>query len=207
MNTQKRTSIIQLLALFVPLFMVFWITYPIENHLIIHWVVYVFSLVVLGIVIYERWSLKKLGIRTDNIRETLVPYTLFTIVGLGVIFVFAFFLDRNTAIEWWLYPHFQYGFLVTSVLQEVMFRGFLMPKLKNIFSSAWHVIGANGLLFALIHVVFPDPLLLFPLGLISGIAFAAMYYYYPNLILIALSHSILNFFAMLHCFFSISIQC
>ena len=207
MNSQKKITAIQLLVLFIPLVLLLILTYPIENHLLVHWIIYGFSIAILGIVLCEKWTLRDLGIRTDNLRTTFLPYALFTITGLIGIFLFAFFLDQPAASNWWLHSHFQYGFLVASVLQEFMFRGFLMPKLRIIFDHAWQVIAVNAALFTLVHLIFPDALLFLPLGLVSGIAFAALYYYYPNLILISISHSILNFFALYFCFFSLSVQC
>ena len=160
------------------------------------------SLIILGITVKERWTLQGLGIRTDNLVQSIIPYVIFTLVGLIVIFLLAKFLGKNPVDEWWSQPHFLYLFIPISIFQEFAFRGFLMPKLESIFLSVAIVILVNSLLFAFLHIIYPNPLLFLPLGFLAGIGFAVMYYFYPNLILISISHSILNFFAVLYSFFS-----
>lgn len=60
----------------------------------------------------------------------------------------------------------------------------------------------NALLFAFLHVLYSHPLTNVPFGFLAGIGFATMYVLYPNVMLIAASHGILNFAAVLYSFFS-----
>jgi membrane protease YdiL (CAAX protease family) len=161
----------------------------------------------MGIVSQEKWSLKKLGLRFDNLKKCATPYLLFTLFGTLGILLLATVLKRGVVSNWWMLQHFQYKFLIVSFVQELAFRGFLIPRLKSIFVSPKAVILINALLFAFIHIVFPQPLQLLPLGMIGGIGFATIYYYYPNLLLITASHAVLNFFVVLFCFFSFQQSC
>ena len=74
-------------------------------------------------------------------------------------------------------------------------------KLKQLTSHWGSVIILNTLLFTLIHIIYPMPEIMIPVAVISGFAFALMYRYFPNLILISLSHAVLNFVAILYGFF------
>jgi membrane protease YdiL (CAAX protease family) len=86
-------------------------------------------------------------------------------------------------------------------LQEIAYRGFLFPKLKELTNSWLVIIFVNTILFTILHAIYPMPGLMLPVAFISGLALAVMYRFYPNLILISLSHAILNFIAVLHGFF------
>lgn len=150
----------------------------------------------------NRWPLKEIGARADNLKRAAVPYILFTLVGVVAIIIVARLLGKQPVAEWWSYSHFLYLFIPISFVQELAFRSYLMSKLQRLVSKPWVVIALNGFLFALMHIIYSDPLLLFPVGLAAGIGFAAMWYYYPNLWLITISHMVLNFTTTLHCFFS-----
>ncbi|MEA3398924.1 MAG: CPBP family intramembrane glutamic endopeptidase, partial [Patescibacteria group bacterium] len=88
-----------------------------------------------------------------------------------------------------------------SVLQEVVFRGVLMHMLRRAFKSPFFIIILNAALFALIHILYADAKVILPLTFLAGICFSWLYYKYPNLILISISHTILNFTAMILGFF------
>ena len=160
------------------------------------------SLVIFAITIQEHWTPAKLGIRADNFVKSIIPYLIFTILGVLVIYFFAKFLGRSPVNEWWTKSHFVYIFIPISIFQEFAFRAFLMPKLESLFLSAITLILVNALLFAFLHIIYPHPSLNLPFGFIAGVGFATMYYFYPNLILISISHSVLNFFAVFYSFFS-----
>lgn len=162
----------------------------------------IISAVIAGITIQERWTLSQLGIRTDNLAQGIIPYLIFTCAGLCVLFVLAKLLGRRPIQTWWKKSHFLYLFLPISVVQEFAFRGFLIPKLESIITSVVLVIFVNALLFAFLHVIYPHPLINVPLGFLAGIGFTAMYVFYPNLLLVTVSHSVLNFAAVLYSFFS-----
>lgn len=75
-------------------------------------------------------------------------------------------------------------------------------KTKKILNNITIVIIINGLLFSFLHIIFPKPQIMLPLALMAGLGFAFIYYKFQNLILISLSHGILNFFAVLYGLFS-----
>lgn len=165
-------------------------------------------ILIAGIAFYEGLSRKELGIRIDNIREAILPYVLFTLAGVAVILVLANSLGRQPQPQWWLNPHFRYFLLIPiSIIQQFAFQGVLMTKLKRIFSSPAVIIFIVATLYTYIHIIFPPLPISLWFAFIAGVGFATMYYIYPNLILISLSHSILNFFAVLYCFFTFTQSC
>lgn len=193
-------TLLQIVCLFiVPVVLLYTGVIPGRYRLLVLGVV---SAIILGITIQEQWTLQQLGIRLDSIGEGIAPYLVFTVAGLIVIFGAAKLFHRYPVDRWWTKPHFVSLFLPISVLQEVTFRGFLMPKLESVLASALLAILVNALLFAFLHILYPQPRLNVPFGFLAGIGFAALYSFFPNLILISLSHSVLNFFAVLFGFFS-----
>ena len=159
------------------------------------------ALLIYGIMRHERWSYKEIGFRTDNLKRVLRPYLYATITGFVLLAVYDRYVGIDAPAGFSFYANLFLFFLPVSFLQEFGFRSFLMPRLKKIFGRTWEVIAANALLFALMHVIYPVPSIGLPLAFISGFGFAAMYYYYPNLILITLCHAVLNLTAVMLGFF------
>lgn len=164
------------------------------------------SLVLIAVLIdirKEGWDFQRLGFRLDNFKQSLLPYTLFTLVGLIVVAAISQILGKQVTPRWWIYPYFYIATIPFSFLQEFLYRSYLMEKLKAVFDKPWQIIVVNALLFALLHVIYPDAALLFPFGFLSGLAFATIYRYHPNLILITIVHAILNLSVITRCFFSL----
>ncbi|MHB8903548.1 MAG: CPBP family intramembrane glutamic endopeptidase [Patescibacteria group bacterium] len=196
MKTSKKLSfiILNLFFLFIaPVFIVYYKIIPFEYH---RYVLFVFTILIVILTIKERESLKNLGIYKGNLFKYYLPYTLFTIIGIIFIYVIAEFIGREP-LDW--DSQYLYVLLVIplSFCQEFIYRGYLMSKLKSFFNSALVIILINTFLFTILHIIFKDFLVVIPLAFISGLAFAWLYYKYPNLLLISISHSILNFTAVL----------
>jgi membrane protease YdiL (CAAX protease family) len=165
------------------------------------WVFSVVTLITLLIVISQQWTLYRLGLRLDNLKISLIPYLTSTLLGLLAVFLLSKILHKNPLPRWWKYPHFLFGFVIFSVMQEFVYRGYLMPKLESLLSSVLLVIIFNAVLFMLVHIMFKEIVLAMSLSLAAGLMFAGVYYFYPNLILVSVSHMILNFFAVYYGFF------
>jgi len=154
------------------------------------------------IVLLKGWGTQKLGLQLPAVGEFALPYLLFT-CGLGIALLIISKLTKNTGKErWWKDSHFIYGFILVSALQEFVFRGFLIPELQSIFSSTILVVLVNALLFAFMHIIYSDNKYSLLMIFVGGIGFATMYIYYPSLILIAISHTVLNFIAVYFGFFT-----
>lgn len=156
--------------------------------------------VIIAIVIKEKWTFKKLGFRIDNFKSSFLPYLLFSVVaGLGIT-ILANLLGGKHTLVLWLDPHFQYWFLILSLAQEFAYRGFLMPRLQEIFKSPLLIIFVNSIIFAFLHIIYPNPSVNLSLTLAGGLGFATLYYKYPNIFLVTISHAVLNVLTVYYCF-------
>lgn len=154
------------------------------------------------IILSEKWGLDKLGLAVGSISSYWAPYLLFTVTLAAIAYVFARLLKRKAKPEWWRDTHFIYGFVIVSVLQEFIFRGFLIPELQSFISTTLLVIAVNALLFGFMHVIYSDDVPVLTGIFLGGIGFAAMYIYFPSLILVIISHAILNFLVVYFGFLS-----
>ena len=155
-------------------------------------------------VFLNKWSLERLSIRLDNIKEIWVAYLVATIISIIFIFISSHILKRKFISSWKVYPDAFFSIFFGSFLQEFLFRSYLMSKLGEIFSSVILIITINGLLFALMHMIFPELKIDFPFIFLAGLLFACIYYFFPNLILISVMHMILNFTACSFGFFTLT---
>lgn len=193
-------SIIEILILFViPIMLLYFkkINFKYRIHVLI-----LICLVTTFIIIFEKWSLNDLGIRIDNIKEGLIPYTLFTIIGIICLIIVARILKKKPEEKFYKQLHFIFGFVILSILQEFLFRGFLIVKLSSFINLPVLIIFINAILFTVMHFIYFNEKSVLILLFFSGIFFAYLYLNYPNLILISVSHSILNYFAVMFGLFS-----
>lgn len=161
------------------------------------------ALLLYGIIKRAKWTYADMGITKDFMQGAL-PYAVFTIVGVASLYFIsrvAPMFDERPHYKWWEDMRFLLLFIPISVLQEIVFRGILMKFLRHAFKSPFFIITLNASLFALIHVIYLNSILILPITFVGGIGFAWLYYKYPNLILISISHTILNFVAMILGFF------
>lgn len=161
------------------------------------------ALLMYGIIKRSHWSYDDLGFRKNYLKD-IIPYAIFTLVGvLALLYLSEAFprIESRQMYEWWEDVRFLILFIPISVLQELIFRGVLMHLLRKAFKSPIFIILVNASLFALIHIIYLDAAIILPLTFIGGIGFAWIYYKYPNLIMVSISHTILNFTAMILGFF------
>lgn len=200
-NHEKELVLAQILYLYViPTLLLYYGVIPEQFRILMLFSV---SLLLYGIVKRAEWTFSDLGIRKDFMKD-IIPYTLFTISGIGFILWISKItpgIEGREYYEWWEDARFLLLFIPISVLQEVVFRGILMRLLEKAFSNPIFIIILNASVFALIHIIYTNTTLVLPLTFIGGIGFAWMYYRYPNLIMISVSHTILNFTAMILGFF------
>ena len=155
-----------------------------------------------GIIKHAKWTYADIGIRRDFMKD-IVPYSLFTIGGVFFLVWLAQVVPHQPFLKWLENTQFLLLFIPLSIIQEIIFRGILMNMLRRVFSSAIFIIILNSAVFAMMHVIYLNSVFVLPMTFIAGIGFAWMYYQYENLTLISISHTILNFTAMIMGFFVI----
>lgn len=195
---EKELVWVQILYLFViPTLLLYFKIIPGDLRIVM---LFGIAVLMFGIIKHNHWTLRDLGIH-KNFNKDFIPYFLFTIAGIGFLFWLSAIVSHSPFLNWWKSAKFLLLFIPISVVQEIVFRGVLMKLLRHAFSNPVFIIGLNAAVFTLIHVIYVNATFVLPMTFIAGIGFAWMYYRYPNLILISISHTILNFFGMVLGFF------
>ena len=193
-RTRMRTAEIaglQILFLFVlPITLLYFHIIPIETRI---FVLLIFSVFIFAVIRREGWTEKDVGLVFHASKKTIKMYALATSLAFVTVVAIAQYRGLAPTHHWWTKPHFLYLFLVVSFFQEFAFRGFLMPLLKRVFPHVGTIILVNALLFAGMHGIYPIPMFGVPFAFVAGLFFATLYHKYPNLILISITHAILNF--------------
>ena len=195
----KRLILAQIFIIFIlPVFLIYFHILPISWRMIL---LLICSLIIYGIISREKWTLKDLGIHHHNFKKALPFYASFAVVGVLALFLIEHRFsmpDIDTKlffIKTWAF------FIPISLFQEFAFRAFLIPRLKMLYQNKVLIVFFNAILFTLIHIIYPNWGVGLPLAFVSGIFFAWLYLKYPNLLLISITHAILNITAVLLGFF------
>ncbi|MBD3209422.1 CPBP family intramembrane metalloprotease [Candidatus Woesearchaeota archaeon] len=157
-----------------------------------------FIVIILGVfslIVGRGMTPTELGIRTDNLLSSLHIYAALTLIGVILIIAFAKTTKQPPMSGWKRNKHFLIWFAPLSILQELAFRGYLIPRLQEVSNSGIIIILLNAALFTLIHFIYANDWNTLMILFAGGILFATVYVQYPNLILIAIAHIILNFAA------------
>lgn len=149
--------------------------------------------------IKSKMTKKELGFRTDNLKNSLFPYAIFTAIGIIGLILLSKFINSQPLDPWWIYPHLQWAFLPISVAQEFVYRSFAQTKLQKA-SNPFLAIIIVTILYSGMHILWKDPLVI-TMTFIGGLAWGYLWYKYPNFYLISISHALLNFFAIYFGFF------
>ena len=161
------------------------------------------GVVLVGIMVREKWGWREMGIRMPTMKSILL-YFFATILGAMALFYYR----EETGIAMNLAALSNRWFLMTfipvSMFQEIAYRGFLMPMLRKVFDTRMTIVLVNASLFTVLHIIYPDPLIVLPLAFVSGLFFTTLYMLSENLLLVGIVHAILNFIAIVCGFFVIS---
>ena len=194
-------AIAQVLFLFVlPIALLYHNIIPVSGRL---YVLLFVSLLIYGVIKKEGWTEADFGLTFKTSAKAIKVYTVSTILALSAILLVSEYFELPPPTHWWTKPHFLFLFIVLSFFQEFAFRGFLMPLLGKIFPDTFTIVLVNALIFAGMHSIYPYPLVALPFAFIGGLFFSILYKKYPDLILVSISHSILNFAAVWFGFFVI----
>lgn len=164
----------------------------------------VMCLLIYGIMQKEHLDLSHIGL-TVPIKKYFKPYFLWTFLAVLFIVGYSVVFDFSPQASWWINPHFWFIFALVSFFQEFAYRGFLPILLKRITKSPLIEIFLNALLFTLLHVLFPHLFIALPLAFLGGLFFSMLYHFYPDLILVSISHAVLNFLAVMFGFFVLAL--
>lgn len=197
---EKELVWVQILYLFlIPILLLYYNIFPVNFRVLLLLLV---TLLMFGIAKYEKWDRNDFGI-FDNWKKYFTAYFIFTVISIIFLFLISNLYKIEPMKNWFLNTQFLLLFIPISVLQEIVFRGMLMNMQIRAFNNKLFIILLNASIFALMHIIFANAYIILPFTFIAGICFAWMYYDYKNLFLISISHTILNFIAMVLGFFMI----
>jgi membrane protease YdiL (CAAX protease family) len=200
LRKERELVWVQILYLYlIPILLLYYKVIPSSFRILLLLLV---SFFIYGIARYEKWNNLDFGIQASW-RKYFLPYLIFTVCGVIFLFLVEELEIGSPMLNWWTNIKFLLLFIPLSVIQEIIFRGVLMNMLRRVFSNMWFVIILNAGVFALMHIIYLKAFFTLPLTFIAGVGFAWMYYKYPNLVLISISHTILNFVGMVLGFFII----
>lgn len=129
-------------------------------------------------------------LQTKNNRgHAFVAYLTITLAGIVL-----FYLLRDAlSLPYWLTNDQLWSFtLLHALLQELIFRTYLLNRLRSVTTNRFIVSVLGAILFAGAHLLLPFSLALIILTLIGGFAWAWLYQRYPSIVLVTISHFILN---------------
>lgn len=197
---EREVVLVQILYLYIiPILLLYFGVVSQDLRVLILLVV---AILLFGIVKHAKWSYSNMGIYKNYMKD-IVPYSLLTFGAVLFLIWLAQIVPHEPFLNWWKNLKFLLLFIPISVLQEIVFRGILMNMLERVFKSPIFIITLNASVFAFMHVIYLNYMFILPMTFIAGVAFAWMYYKYKNLILISISHTVLNFVAMILGFFVI----
>lgn len=162
-----------------------------------HYAGYVYVVVCIGIGLlfakWNRWTVRSLGLRTDNIKSAVVPYTVFTGCWVIAIVAAGSLWKKGFDPQWFFNTHLTGMFLVSAALQQFFFSSLLIRLQQEIFRRNLLLILYNALIFSLIHLSFDrHAVMITCITYVLGLGFATMYLRHTNYFLVTLSHAIIN---------------
>lgn len=145
-------------------------------------------------------SVTELGITIPTFFESLL-YIIVTILSCIVLWILAKWILKlkpnvlNIHKKW--VEHMLFYIIVSSPIQEFLFRSFVYFSLvKMHVLHLLTMVAISSVLFTIAHIIFKDRLFLVG-ALTSGVIWSVLYFYYPNLLLVSLSHAVVGVFAFL----------
>lgn len=150
----------------------------------------------LGFVLPSRNNKKQI-----SIKRGWFSYSAFTIVGSISLISYAAIINQESFFQLQLNAILIkfLGYLVYGTVQAVIFFGFMMPRIRQVFtntaqhksnlSAQFSVVLITAAIFSLYHIPNTE---LMVCTLFAGFGWAWIFYYRPNILLMGVSHAILG---------------
>ncbi len=168
------------------IFVFIWIVHPLQNLLLTFFVViFAIAFTVVSHLIHND-SLKSIGIRTDNIPDSLKEVGTFTLISAAILIAGGIGL-KGMHIDDRLFI-LPFGYFVWAFFQQYFFQSFFNNRLKDAFGDVRWTVLLNAFIFGSVH--WPN-LFLSVVTFVAGIFWSFSFRKNPNLVTISISHGIL----------------
>jgi membrane protease YdiL (CAAX protease family) len=151
-----------------------------------------FFILILPIIALNRYQFKHLGIRVDNFVQAFKQTIPLIIVSLGVLVVVTLTRQLNlvsASVNSIMSP---LPYLLISIpAQQLVYFGYLYPRLKTINTNPMFICITIGILFGSMHIPWGNPILTLTTTLI-GISWAYLYTRHCNLFASILTHILIG---------------
>lgn len=116
-------------------------------------------------------------------------YLIFTSMSLGAVYI----LREKIILPQWLVNGEPIWFLALHVvIQEIIFRTYLINRLKLLRMRKAATALSSALVFASVHLLLPNAGLVFALTFVAGLVWSYLYLTKPSLVLVTTSHFLIN---------------
>lgn len=145
-------------------------------------------------------QLSDLGFQRSGFKATVRELFWPTIFMIAITFCFFYFLSpsllqimvgHDPRPIYSLLDRILKYFFISTPLQEIIFRGYLIYRLKEVYSSNTTITIISTLIFTFAHIAFFSPLVLL-VATIMGYYYTTIYLKHGNLYGLILSHSIVG---------------
>lgn len=184
---KKWASLSEIIILFFIILAYIWIICPLQSQNL----TYLGLFFILGLVslssIFHKKTLKAIGLRWDNLVDSLKTVGTFTLVCILIVVICGVLfgsLEFNSRFV----PDFLF-YLVWAFLQQYTFQTFFNLRFSEIFEKRIASVLASAMVFSAIH--FPNPFLM-PVTFAVGFFWFLSYLENPNLFVIVFSHALLG---------------
>ncbi len=138
----------------------------------------------------SRWKLGDIGFQWKNTKESLLWYGLSAVLGILGLWLYSYIfhipkviVDNQTLV---------YYSVGGSIIQELLYRGYLMRLGRQLFGEGVLNIVVNVIVFVGMHIFYPEFIQKLWILIPAGFVFTLLYKKYPNIYLISMVHILLN---------------
>lgn len=135
-----------------------------------------------------RISLGKEVFNFERNTAAICSYGAFTILALITLWLSRDFIK----VPFWLLHDPIWLIALHTLLQEMIFRTYLINRIKTLLHQPWLIALTIALIFSTFHFILPDATIVVYLTFIAGFVWSYLYLKYPNLLYVWISHFLIN---------------
>lgn len=150
-------------------------------------------LLFISLVVAKLWIVSDpaaIGLRTDNISDTLLPSMIFLVLGMAILLTMRHTKKKFKIFPWILSLIILY--IPFGIIQQLFFQGVFTDTLNRLLGSANLVIIYSSVFYASYHFGWDSKGLIFGLqALFAGIVWANLFLISPNIYVLGFTHAVL----------------